>query len=46
MPTAKRTGFDPTDYRRDRVRDVVRTRYVALELMEAVNDGLAGEGLK
>ena len=37
---------DPTDYRRDRVRDVVRTRYVALELMEAVNDGLAARGLE
>ena len=37
---------DPTDYRRERVRDVVRTRYVALELMEAVNDGLAARGLE
>jgi hypothetical protein len=35
---------DPTDYRRERVPDVVRTRYVALELMEAVNDGLAARG--
>ena len=31
---------------RDRVRDVVRTRYVALELMEVVNDGLAARGLE
>ena len=37
---------DPTDYRRERVRDVIRTRYVTLELMEAVNDGLAGRGLE
>src|SRR5436309_2448162 len=37
---------DPTDYRRDRLRDVVRTRYVMLELMEAVNDGLAARGLE
>lgn len=28
------------------MRDVVRTRYVALELMEAVNAGLAGRGLE
>ena len=37
---------DPTDYRRERVRDVLRTRYVTLELMEAVNDGLAARGLE
>lgn len=37
---------DPTHYRRERVRDVVRTRYVALELIEAVNDGLAARGLE
>jgi hypothetical protein len=37
---------DPTDYRRERVRDAIRARYVALELMEAVYDGLAGRGLE
>jgi hypothetical protein len=37
---------DPTDYRRERVRDVIRARYVALELMEPVNDGLAARALE
>jgi hypothetical protein len=37
---------DRTDYRRARVRDVVRTRHVVLELMEAVNDGLGARGLE
>jgi hypothetical protein len=37
---------DPTDYRRERVRDVIRTRYVIVELMEMVNDTLAARGLE
>jgi hypothetical protein len=37
---------DPVDYRRERVRDVVRTRYVALELMKMVNESLLARELE
>lgn len=37
---------DPTDYRRERVRDVVRAWYVIFELMEMVNESLSARGLE
>jgi hypothetical protein len=32
---------DRTDWRRERVRDVIRARYVAFELLDPLNEGLA-----
>ncbi len=37
---------DPTDWRRQRVRDVVRSRYVIFELMEMVQEGLQARSLE
>lgn len=37
---------DPVDYRRERVRDVVRARYVLLELMDMLSESLLTRGLK
>jgi hypothetical protein len=37
---------DPVDYRRERVRDVVRARYVLMELMDMLNESLLARGLK
>jgi hypothetical protein len=37
---------DPVDYRRERVRDVIRARYLALELMDMLNESLLKRGLK
>jgi hypothetical protein len=37
---------DPVDYRRQRVRDVVRVRYVAIEVMDMLNESLRKRGLR
>jgi hypothetical protein len=37
---------DPTDYRRERVRDVIRATYVIVELMDMLNETLAARGLE
>jgi hypothetical protein len=37
---------DPVDYRRERVRDVVRARYVIIELMDVLTESLLARGLK
>lgn len=37
---------DPTDYRRQRVRDVVRARYVIFELMDMLTESLVARGLE
>jgi hypothetical protein len=36
---------DPVDYRRERVRDAVRARYLALELLDMLNESLLKRGL-